>query len=111
MRRAVYQTGLTRTMVDDVPKPLMLRTRSSAGTSAQIWATVREWLREGGCIPDSRDLEMDLTGPLYGFDVNNAIEIEKKSDMKKRRVVSPDDWNIQRQYRRRCGRSSGIPQK
>ncbi|WP_313349092.1 phage terminase large subunit [Paracoccus sp. (in: a-proteobacteria)] len=58
---------------------------------AQMWATMREWLREGGCIPDSRDLEMDLTGPLYGFDVNNAIEIEKKSDMKKRGVASPDE--------------------
>ncbi|QRZ14722.1 phage terminase large subunit [Paracoccus methylovorus] len=58
---------------------------------AQMWATMREWLREGGCIPDSRDLEMDLTGPLYGFDVNNAIEIEKKSDMKKRGVSSPDE--------------------
>lgn len=58
---------------------------------AQMWATMREWLRSGGCIPDSRDLEMDLTGPLYSFDVQNAIELEKKSDMKKRGVASPDE--------------------
>ncbi|WP_323008518.1 phage terminase large subunit [Paracoccus sp. (in: a-proteobacteria)] len=58
---------------------------------AQMWATMREWLRSGGCIPDSRDLEMDLTGPLYSFDVQNAIELEKKSDMKKRGVSSPDE--------------------
>lgn len=58
---------------------------------AQMWATMREWLRSGGAIRDSRTLEMDLTGPLYSFDVNNAIEIEKKSDMKKRGVASPDE--------------------
>lgn len=58
---------------------------------AQMWATMREWMRSGGAIRDSRTLEMDLTGPLYSFDVNNAIEIEKKSDMKKRGVASPDE--------------------
>jgi phage terminase large subunit len=47
-------------------------------------------LRDGGAIPDDRDLEMDLTGPLYKFDVNNAIFLEKKEDMKKRGVRSSD---------------------
>lgn len=62
-----------------------------ANKRAQMWATGREWLRDGGCIEDSRELEMDLTGPLYSFDSNNAIVLEKKSDMKKRGVSSPDE--------------------
>lgn len=51
---------------------------------------MREWLKSGGAIPDDAKLEMDLTGPLYSFDVNNAIQLEKKADMKKRGVPSPD---------------------
>ena len=62
-----------------------------ANKRAQMWATMREWIRDGGSLPDSRDLEMDLTGPLYSFDSNNAIMLEKKSDMKKRGVASPDE--------------------
>lgn len=62
-----------------------------ANKRAQMWATMREWLRTGGQIPDSRALEMDLTGPLYTFDAQNAVLLEKKSDMKKRGVASPDE--------------------
>ena len=68
--------------IEGVPK--------SKNKRAQMWAAMREWLRSGGSIPDDRTLEMDLTGPLYSFDVNNAVELEKKSDMKKRGVPSPD---------------------
>lgn len=62
-----------------------------ANKRGQMWATMREWLKSGGCIPDSRALEMDLTGPLYSFDPQNAILLEKKADMKKRGVSSPDE--------------------
>ena len=68
--------------IEGVPK--------SKNKRAQMWASMREWLRSGGAIPDDRTLEMDLTGPLYSFDVNNAVELEKKSEMKKRGVPSPD---------------------
>ena len=69
--------------IDGVPK--------CANKRAQMWATMREWIKSGGSLPDSRALEMDLTGPLYSFDSNNAIVLEKKSDMKKRGVASPDE--------------------
>jgi len=62
----------------------------AANKRSEMWASMREWLRDGGAIPDDRDLEMDLTGPLYKFDVNNAIFLEKKEDMKKRGVRSSD---------------------
>lgn len=69
-------------IIEGVPK--------CANKRAQMWATMREWLRSGASIPDEPQLEMDLTGPLYSFDPNNAIMLEKKSDMKKRGVPSPD---------------------
>lgn len=61
-----------------------------ANKRAEIWSSMRAWLQAGGSIPDDAKLEMDLTGPLYSFDVNNAIQLEKKADMKKRGVPSPD---------------------
>ncbi|SET75351.1 phage terminase large subunit [Paracoccus homiensis] len=75
--------GKADRVIDGVPK--------CANKRAQMWATMREWLKSGGCIEDNRELEMDLTGPLYSFDNNNAIVLEKKSDMKKRGVASPDE--------------------
>lgn len=74
--------GKADRQIDGVPK--------TANKRGQIWATMREWLKSGGAIPDSRDLEMDLTGPLYSYDANNAIVLERKSDMKKRGIRSSD---------------------
>lgn len=75
--------GKADRVIDGVPK--------CANKRAQMWATMREWIRDGGAIEDSRALEMDLTGPLYSYDTHNAIVLEKKSDMKKRGVASPDE--------------------
>lgn len=69
-------------IIEGVPK--------CANKRAQMWATMREWLRSGASIPDDTQLEMDLTGPLYSFDPNNAIMLERKDAMKKRGVPSPD---------------------
>lgn len=57
---------------------------------AEIWAIMREWLA-GGAIPDDQQLADDLTGVEYGFDVRDAIILEKKEHMKERGLASPDD--------------------
>lgn len=58
---------------------------------AEMWQRMREWLEQDGvAIPDADDIEIDLTGPLYKYDVNNAIQLESKEEMKKRGVRSPD---------------------
>jgi hypothetical protein len=57
----------------------------------EMYAVAREWLK-GGAIPDHPELIADLTGVEYGFDADNAIQLEKKSDMKKRGLASPD-WS------------------
>jgi len=60
-----------------------------ANKRAEMWGAMREWLR-GGCIPDNAQLKSDLIGPEYGFNVRNEIQLERKEDMKKRGLASPD---------------------
>jgi hypothetical protein len=50
---------------------------------------MREWLKTGD-IPNDPELETDLTGPQYFFSNKNQIQMEKKEDMKKRGLASPD---------------------
>jgi hypothetical protein len=58
---------------------------------AECYALMRSWLAAGGCIDDDERLAGDLAAVQYGFDANNRIQLEKKSDMKKRGLASPDD--------------------
>jgi hypothetical protein len=51
---------------------------------------MRDWLNAGAQIPDEPELEADLTGPLYGFSAQQQVQLEKKDDMKKRGLSSPD---------------------
>lgn len=63
-----------------------------ANKRAEMWGNMRDWLK-GGSIPDSPDLAADLTGVEYGYvlkEGRDAIQLEKKSDMKKRGLASPD---------------------
>ena len=41
-------------------------------------------------LPDDRELRDDLIGPEYGFTAKNQIQLEKKEDMKRRGLSSPD---------------------
>jgi hypothetical protein len=41
-------------------------------------------------IPDDDALHADLQGPGFKYDSNQRLVIEKKEDMKKRGVKSPD---------------------
>ena len=60
-----------------------------ANKRAEMWGMVKGWLDEGA-LPDDRELAADLTGVEYGYDANNAIQLEKKEDMKRRGLLSPD---------------------
>lgn len=57
---------------------------------AEVWGLLREWLKEGAAIPDDPELDTDLTAPQYGFSAKQQIQLEKKDDMKKRGLSSPD---------------------
>lgn len=55
-----------------------------------MWARGRDWLKNGGQIEDSDDLITDLTGVEFGYTPKNLLLLEKKEDMKKRGLSSPD---------------------
>jgi hypothetical protein len=57
---------------------------------AEIWGDMRDWL-EGGQIPDTPEMETDLTGPDYGYHpTKGCLMLERKEEMKARGVDSPD---------------------
>lgn len=60
-----------------------------ANKRAEMWGMMREWLKTGA-IPDDADLRAQLVGPTYTFNLQNAIQLEKKEDMMKRGLESPD---------------------
>lgn len=57
---------------------------------SEMWASMREALAHGLCIADDDGLSFELLAPRYDYDRDNRIVLEKKSDMKKRGVRSPD---------------------
>lgn len=56
---------------------------------AEMWDSMRTWLKTA-YLPKDDDLKADLIGVEYGFDAKNRIQLEKKEDMKKRGLASPD---------------------
>ena len=60
-----------------------------ANKRAEMWSRMREWLK-GSMVIDSQRLQDDLIGPEYGFNTDQAIILERKEDMKKRGLSSPD---------------------
>lgn len=59
---------------------------------AEIWGRMRAAIQAGLDFPaDDQELLDDLIGPEYGFDDKNRIQLEKKKDMKRRGLASPDD--------------------
>ena len=61
-----------------------------ANKRAEMWCRLRGWLGSGGAIPNDPNLINDLTGVEYGYTIHNEILLEKKDDMKKRGLGSPD---------------------
>jgi len=57
---------------------------------AQMWGDMRDWLKEGPSIPDDSELLEDLTAPEYFMTLKGEIQLERKEDMKKRGLSSPD---------------------
>ena len=64
----------------------------SGNKRTEMWGSMREWLRSGGRIgPDNKTLEFDLLAPMYSYNADNEMKLEKKDDMRKRGIRSPDD--------------------
>lgn len=55
-----------------------------------MWWRMLEWLKLGGAIPQDQELRDDLIGPMYQHDAKERMQLERKKDMKKRGLHSPD---------------------
>ena len=56
----------------------------------EVWGLMREALRGGIELPKDEMLKADLIGPEYGFTPTQQLWLEKKEDMKRRGLGSPD---------------------
>jgi hypothetical protein len=60
----------------------------------ECWSKMREWLTaENGWLEAGQyaeQLKDDLTGPDYCYDLQGRLQLERKEDMRKRGVASPD---------------------
>lgn len=62
----------------------------AANKRAAMWCSMREWLKLGG-IEDDQSLADELAAVEYGYNTDNAVQLERKEDLKKRLGWSPDD--------------------
>ena len=57
---------------------------------AEMWKAARDWLKDGGAIPDDPTLRDELQAPESVPRADGKIQIESKKDMKARGVPSPN---------------------
>lgn len=57
---------------------------------AEMWVAARDWLKAGGSLPEHPQLRDDLIGPETKPRMDGKIQLESKSDMKKRDLPSPN---------------------
>ncbi len=61
-----------------------------ANKRAELWGSIRDWLR-GGALPDDPQVLEQLTSPRYTLNQQDAIQLERKDAMEARGAPSPDD--------------------
>lgn len=64
--------------------------RSYANKRAEMWWSMREWIRSGGALPEDSELIKELTAPKYRFTPKGQLILEHKPDLVKRLGFSPD---------------------
>lgn len=68
-----------------------LDSRRYLNKRAEMWGKLKEWLNDEPVqIPDNDSLHADLCGIRYKVDSNSRLVMERKEDMKKRGIRSPD---------------------
>ena len=72
------------------PDRYELVTMKCKNKRAEIWSSMRDWLAMGAIPNDLPDLVTDLASPMFGHDGADALVLERKVDMKKRGLASPD---------------------
>lgn len=84
------QLGYPVTPVNFGSKPDGMTNAKVANKRAEMWVRMKEWLNGEVGIPDDPQLAAQLTSVEYKHDANNALLLERKEDMKRRGLPSPD---------------------
>jgi len=61
-----------------------------ANKRAEMWGYMRQWLEEGGALPEDQELAAHLSAPMYEYTPANKLQLESKKNIKKRGLPSPD---------------------
>ena len=86
------QIGYKRKVVGVNAAQLATDVKKYHNLRAEMWDKTKKWLTEWGEIDTKeRTLCADLTGVAYGYDAKERIQLERKPDMKKRGLASPDE--------------------
>lgn len=56
----------------------------------EVWFTLKQWLKQGGCVPPDAKLEAELVAPTYSFTPAGKLQVESKDAMRARLKRSPD---------------------
>ena len=56
----------------------------------EIWDEMRQWIKAGADIPENQQLKSELTQIEYDINDMGQMRLERKVDMKKRGLPSPD---------------------
>lgn len=84
------QLGYPVTPVNFGSRPDGMTDAKVSNKRAEMWVRMKEWLNGVSAIPDDQALAAQLTSVEYKHDANNALLLEKKEDMKRRGLPSPD---------------------
>lgn len=58
---------------------------------AEMYCSVKEWLRSGGCIPEGETIESELLSIQYSYvEVTGELKLTSKQDMRSLGLPSPD---------------------
>ncbi len=87
----LFELGHRETVVAVNAGSSPLDSRKYFNKRAEMWGKFKEWLHDEPVqIPDSDMLHADICGIRYKVDSNSRLVMEKKEDMKKRGIRSPD---------------------
>ena len=87
----LYELGHRGTVVGINAGSRPLNSRIYSNKRAEMWGVLLEWLQDEPCqLPDDNALHSDICGIRYKIDSNSRLVMEKKEDMKKRGIRSPD---------------------
>lgn len=91
-----YGAGVIDSMIQRGYSPIEINFSGKADDSryfnkrSEMWFRMAEWVKRGGALPQDEDLAKELCAPTYFFSGSGKLQLEDKTQIKKRLGFSPD---------------------